>query len=53
MIEMPKLIDTREVLHPAAFNCGPRITRVDTYEFEGKRTEVRFWTQDGKIVRVD
>jgi hypothetical protein len=54
MTELPKLIKTKEILHPAVFNSGPRITRVEVYEFQGKRNEVRFWhDQAGNLIKVD
>jgi len=50
--ELPVVISDREILHKASFNSGPQITRVQVIEYRGKRTEVNFWTENGKLVRV-
>lgn len=48
---MPKLIKTETILHPAAVR-GPRIERVDHYEFEGQITRVEFWYENGRLVAM-
>ena len=54
MNELPKLIETREVLHRATFDMGPRVTRIEVYEYLGQRNEVKFWHDaNGRLVWVD
>ena len=46
-----KLIAEREVLQRAAFEQGPRITKIQTIETPtGQTVEVAFWTENGRLV---
>jgi hypothetical protein len=47
------LIREVEVLHPAAFNAGPRITKQQFITFGAKQYRVDIWTDStGRVVRV-
>ena len=43
---LPRIIATREILHPAAPYSGPRITSVQTIETWDGIFEVDFWTNE-------
>ena len=47
------ILEDREVLHPAAFNQGPRVTRVQRISIDGDVFECKFWTECGRIHYVE
>lgn len=46
------LVKTKEILQPATFNEGARITRKDLISVDGKLFVACHWTQNGKLVKV-
>lgn len=49
-----RVIREVEVLHPVAFNAGPRVTKQQFIEVAGAQFRVDFWTDaNGRVVRVD
>ncbi len=50
---IPVIISDREVLHRASSEIYPRVTRVQEIEYQGKISEVNFWSNaDGSLHHV-
>ena len=49
-----QVIEDREVLHPAQFECGPRIGRFQRILDTVTQVEVtvNFWFQNGRLIKV-